>query len=859
MSQIYDDYKHDYFPGEDVVVFVEDSDHLEGVIREKAKFPMIRGADGSVQREAFSRYFVRLNSRPNEEALLDDKHIRRDRKVFTKQNLRSFLKNSLQREAWTGAPWLVKEHLAMQYRLPMDIPAHLLQNAVFLANKQQMLQAKPKGTKGPPRKNLTPQELAHEQQLASMQQQNGLPQRPPQQMQQQAASQPRPPIVVPPPIKYPIEDTDIQPEIHRTRGPGGGVRPPLNFQTEEQARYVQSDRTAQFQGVMMESMGMLLEAYVTLNVQSEVLKLDTFTFDDFMDSMHFASDDIECELLNEVHCSLLKQIVDHRAQVQVKLPALPEESDDEEDESQQDESQVSTPLPEIPDAPARSTRSRLSHVEIAADIKSPSVPPEKSHCAGDMASNWIQMLAARDFMDGGWQTILVGFLWQLSYDSRNKDRCIDILAELAPAGSEPTRETARQQYNLLTINKRIRALEMIIYEFSRTKALKDYLDSCSEDQTEVRKKKTELQRLRKDLIAEFNVKDSERKIAAPRWMEEQGEEGDAEPDTTNGDIDDTMATNDTAGSDEPDDEAPSSGRSLRHNRGTKRKRESAEAIKAEKEKQAKLDAAAKAKNKERRAFQKLCGDVADLRERIEDCEAQIRELDDDLRELNVQRTKVLGQDRYCNRYYFFERNGQPYGGLPDSSTSHYGYSNARLWVQGPDPMEIDGLINLPPDQQAEYKRRFGVTVPERRAFEEGSTVLANATEWGFYDSPTELDALISYLDDRGLREKKLKKELQEMRDTIAEYMHKRQQFFEEEAKKKDEMDEETTHRVSTRNKVKEEEVASGDRCLRWKNMTARNELGHAHFEPKPKREKKGRNSGKGVAQAVTRKPTTRRG
>ena len=96
---------------------------------------MIRGPEGHVQRASFSRYFVRLNHVDDKEMLLDDKHIRRDRKVFTKMNLRAFLKHSLQREAWIGAPWLVKEHLAIQYRLPMEIPSHLLQDARLLANK----------------------------------------------------------------------------------------------------------------------------------------------------------------------------------------------------------------------------------------------------------------------------------------------------------------------------------------------------------------------------------------------------------------------------------------------------------------------------------------------------------------------------------------------------------------------------------------------------------------------------------------------------------------------------------------------------------------------------------------------------
>lgn len=135
VNAVYDEFKRDFFPGEEVVVLTDDgTDHLTGTIQEKAKFPMIRGPGGEVQREAFSRYFVRLHDSPNE-SLVDDKHVRRDRKVFTKQNLRAFLKHSLQRESWIGAPWLVREHLAIHYRLPMEIPAHLLQDAQLLANK----------------------------------------------------------------------------------------------------------------------------------------------------------------------------------------------------------------------------------------------------------------------------------------------------------------------------------------------------------------------------------------------------------------------------------------------------------------------------------------------------------------------------------------------------------------------------------------------------------------------------------------------------------------------------------------------------------------------------------------------------
>ncbi len=136
MNGVYDEYKREFFPGEEVIVQLQIRDEQrEGTIREKAKFPKICAPNGDVQRPAFSRYFITLHDETGDEVLVDDKHVRRDRKVFTKQNLRAFLKHSLQRESWIGAPWLVKEHLAIHYRLQMEIPAHLLYGAKLLSDK----------------------------------------------------------------------------------------------------------------------------------------------------------------------------------------------------------------------------------------------------------------------------------------------------------------------------------------------------------------------------------------------------------------------------------------------------------------------------------------------------------------------------------------------------------------------------------------------------------------------------------------------------------------------------------------------------------------------------------------------------
>ena len=861
MNSVYDEFKRDFFPGEEVIVLFDDSgEQLPGVIREKAKFPMIRGPNGEVQRAAFSRYFVRLHNTPNEECLLDDKHIRRDRKIFTKQNLRAFLKHSLQREAWIGAPWLVKEPLAIQYRLPMEIPSHLLHDARLLASKQQMLQMKPPRKRT---KNFDQDEfnrLKHEE-LARlhMQQHPGAPPHQLQQMQnyhQPIASrvEPRPPP--PPIIKYPIEDLDLPPKRN------GVTRPKLDFFTDEMEYYVLGGRKSTFEDIDMESMGMLLEVWNTLNVQCEVYVLDSFTFDDFVDAVRYQSTDIPCELLEEVHCAVLKLLVDDKGKVSLSKGALPEmvEPEEESEEEQQDESEVSTPLP---DAPARSTRSRLSHVDPAAEYpRSPTGPAEKVHRAQDMLGDrdWVTRLGAREFEDGGWQVILVGLLYQLSLSPVFKSRCDKILTWLAPMDKEPTKETARLQYATMSINLRISALQMITILSISTAAIKEFLENCSEDMTDVRKRKIEHQRMKKAAMEELQIKDRERKILLPDNLPpDSPKQESVEAVSTNGDVDDNIEVN-GAGNSDSDDEVTTTGRSLRRGNDRKRKREEEAARAAEEKRKADL---AKQQPKQSKEFKKLLVDIEELKKQIMDHESKIVECDDDLREANVQRTKVLGKDRFCNRYYWFERNGQPFGGLPRSSTASYGYANGRIWVQGPDDMERDGFIERTKEDQLEYQRHFGLTVPERRQLEEGKTRLQTANEWGFYDNPNVLDSLIAWLDDRGEREKKLRRELTDWRDTIMQYMEAHKKFKDEEAAKKLEADEEQVTRISTRHKTHEEQTAAKERCLKWRNSMAIDELGHLHSEParpKPKQKAPPKQQ-KGVAMLVNRygKPVTRQG
>src|SRR5271168_4431874 len=80
--------------------------------------------------------------------------------------------------------------------------------------------------------------------------------------------------------------------------------------------------------------------------------------------------------------------------------------------------------------------------------------------------------------------------------------------------------------------------------------------------------------------------------------------------------------------------------------------------------------------------------------KIDQAEDAIADVDNDLREADCPRTRVLGKDRFWNRYYWFERNAMPYEGLGESSTADAEYANGRLWVQGPDDIEREGFIDV---------------------------------------------------------------------------------------------------------------------------------------------------------------------
>ena len=514
---------------------------MHGTIREKTTFGTTFWDDGEVKREPYSRYFVKLTNKPNHEALVDNDHVFRDRKIFTKQILRSFLKNSLYREPWSGAPWQVKAPLAKEYRIAEQVPHQLRQGyqtaqrratstmkkgeydgtllGFFSPQPKGLPELKPKNQKN---NTSTPdsargrneQYLEYQRALSRnpsfttfgqansptsdpqfiqfITQNPGLPPLAAKGQNKQQQSHPTPPPPPPPPpIKYPREDLELPPT--------NSVRPTMKYLSEDTPTPERaSDGLGS--GILMESVGEILETWDTLNVYCEVFLLDSFTLDDYIEALQFTSEEIQCELLVELHCAVLKKLVNSEKEmnghVQINLPA----QDSSGDESSQQSTPAQTPTPE-PEIQPRTTRSSLAKSE-AAELRAQAAIDAKLHRGPEIDQcvrgyGWKARLRKRDFSNGRWVVIVVGLLNLYSTTPRLKASCDKILAQLAPLSMKPTEETAISQYARLDINLRVKILQFLCMLSLDTQAIRSYMEDCTASMTQFRKEKMEWQRKRK--------------------------------------------------------------------------------------------------------------------------------------------------------------------------------------------------------------------------------------------------------------------------------------------------------------------------------------------------------------------------
>ena len=534
-------FKIDFYPGEHVTAVLPGGDRVEAIIREKTMFPELRFASGEIQRKGYSRYTVKMVNRNEEEAQIDNEHLIRDKKTFTKHMLRSFIKNTVAREPWTGAPWLVKDEYATRYKIPSTVPVHLQRATTTAERKAQQARRKqgsagvsvdvmtngsasppspveirpaPKSHKSKTQQAMKMSKLFQESRIESPSMAGspwaGSPMGTPDgsihklNLKALVKSDPTPPPPPPLPklIKYPIEDLDLPLQEN-------ACRPALHHLSSIVIAPSSSSAATKENGIDEEKAAFYLSTWVFLNIYCEPFLLDSFTFDDYVQALQYHNEDMDCELFVEIHCTLLKAIVNDQGVVQVQLPESEEEDEEEEEEEEgggegedeDEEMEDGEPEKEDGDSAQDVILMNGGDSDENNDGSRKSTDRGKKHRADELFDNggWIQLLKARQFKSGGWQAIVVGILYQLSWDSHFSKDTEDILAYLAPPDERPTMETVKTRYTTMNSNLRVMVIQLLSRLTHETRTVRDYMEECSEEMTKHRKEKIEHQRNRKIL------------------------------------------------------------------------------------------------------------------------------------------------------------------------------------------------------------------------------------------------------------------------------------------------------------------------------------------------------------------------
>ncbi|ANB15680.1 Itc1p [Sugiyamaella lignohabitans] len=690
VDDLYNQLRQDFYPGE-VVIAKSNEQRIKVIIREKAKFNAITLSTGEVQ-PGYSRYRVEVVGDPTMEMAVDDTQLTRDRKLFTKIILRTFIKHAVSRESWSGAPWLVKSKYAEKYRIDTEIPTELLkqnphyQQMLDRTKKQEMRQKareeKARELAELKARNLElkaerkaqiwrNQRLKREEEKARLRGQNGssegTPYHSPQWILpndqgvysqqsshfQYAGDVPGlSPIQAPsmgnietmlPSISSvvggPIVSTtpiSIAPAVassaSSTRlGSSGSVTVVPSTSSKRSANQDdllfiptgEAPKRAPFRKDVLFSEGndhlltTLLESWLFLNVYHEPLLLDSFTFDDFVDVLKYADEETEIPLLNEIHCALLSAIVGtSNSELLISMPYYDREENEDtaEVDADEDVGKLESEAKHAYESDIENTNSQKVEDKMDIDTKDNNDSLEdntSNHRASSFLRyqnvDWKERLKKRMFKDGGWQQIAISVLHSVNYVPEWTEIINEILSYMASSERGVTLAAAHTGYYELSFELRTRILEILCHLVYSSSVIRNHIDRSLEESTKLRKDRMDRQRETKGLVEQLKGLEVEKRgfisdeIAAQKEHHEQNEK--------------------------------------QNGRAPVPLVDEAEMAK---------------KNSE---FAKVVSECDKITKTIEEYADLNKKCEEELIRLDCQRLRMLGKDRYYNRYWWFESNG----------------------------------------------------------------------------------------------------------------------------------------------------------------------------------------------------------
>ncbi|KAK7208438.1 hypothetical protein BZA70DRAFT_265712 [Myxozyma melibiosi] len=724
VDEVYDAFKSDFYPGEYAFALIK-NDKLEVVIREKAQFNAIQMPDGEI-RPAYAKYRVEMigHGREGQEDVVDGLQLTRDRKRFSKSMLRTFMKNSLSREPWSGAPWLVKAKYAKKYRIDTNIPPHLqrkngLSEAELAATQAKKLKEK--------RRML---QLAERAKISREKEDQKEQARREREEQREREKRERELLKRPPST----EDLDL---IPMTDPPS--QRPKLKIE----------------RAVPMEWIGVLLQTWSFFNVFHETLVLSLFTFDEYICALQYTSHDLPCELFVELNCALLKLVVSNdSSEFAIDLPVDFSESEKADRTSSHEKvSEVKSEEPTADDEeqkpramPTRSSRANQNGKEDDAkkDTQDSNADEDEDEDDEDdededdsesirilnslskwRDGSWKERLRRRLFISGGMELIILNLLKEVAYVSKWTDFCHEIIDTCLPVNEQASVDALRSRFARLSPVQKLRILDILIELVGDSAPIRERIEFCMDESTRIRRERLETHKEHKALQEQIRVAEEERRELMP-----------PEPETL------------------PMPESTDDG-------------EQTEQQRLEEARKAWREEAESRLLRTSSAFKKVMQTIENAQKGIQRCILALKSAEIELRMLDCQRFRVLGRDRFYNRYWWLEGNGLP------TDLGRHQYLMGRLWVQGPSEEDLEVFVK---DGKAAYGE---ITLAERKDMEvdDRESQLNETNEWGYYDDPEDIGELLHWLGTKGTREPRLRKDLDLRRTRVEAPMVARRKYL----------------------------------------------------------------------------------
>lgn len=751
VDKVYAVFKNDYFPGETIYIkgqvipgAVTTDDpllmhtRLVGVIREKVQYS--NPLDGTT-----TKYLVSKVDN-GQQAIVTNDNISRDRNHFTKWLIKTFIKLTMTRSHKVGAPWVVKDKYAKRYRISQEYPEDLRHFAdkidkkkdqkVSLKKKAVLNSAeearfKPIAPNGIllPASLLAPSPAPANKDPRKRFPIHHLPIAVQQEMQNVENGQAPPAVSFQPTRKNIVDDLHLRFDLQNVRPSHQVLRHPDNskawnqkllkeaqkvaddeMEAEDQNENeplddpFKGDRLARLASPVLLSVQESLELWVFLNMYHSVLKLDTFTYDDFLYAMGWTHDQYtelgRCDLLDEVWCALLGAIVSNKIPTNkdriredevfgllVKLPPKKllikaVEVDDDEDRGSDSEhedktlkSDVEESDNELPEAKEESQMPEdEDNEEDGSDSDSESVDDDTPHNAYTVmnyrGTAWHERLRRRNFKDGNWQCILLGVLLLVEYVPNYQATIEEVYRVLAPKSETLTPQTVLKNfYYAMDIDLKLRALNILTSLLVNGTLVRSYIDELLDLGSNLRRNRLD------------NIRDY--KLAVEKVQKVHNEIVDRIQAET------------------PDAQA-------------RRPRLDFHRYEASPE-----EAALAERSEE---FKVLLEARTEALRQIKELKKSKREIEQKLTEIDCQRVKLLGKDRLYNRYWWFENNGMPslHASLGDNDDDDDDddvdddddevlgetYLMGRLWVQGPTNEDLRVNLRLTHEEADTYREEL---------------------------------------------------------------------------------------------------------------------------------------------------------